>query len=112
MSYEIIKMQNGETIYLETKPTAISSEGPMQASLHDTIAKSKIDITNEFAKIGCFLSELREGLLSEFSEQQPNQLEFEVGIGFDQNIGCVLIGSTLNAQIGLKLIWENKNGNS
>lgn len=112
MSYEMIKLQNGETIYLEARPTAASSEGPIQASLHDAIAKSKINLASESTKVGHFLNELCEGLLAEFPSQKPSQLEFEVGLGFDHNIGCVLIGSTLNAQVNLKLIWENKNDHS
>lgn len=112
MAYEMIKMENGETIYLETKSTVTPMEGPIQASLHDAIVKSTLSLTNEATKIGRFLNELREGIMAELHGQQPSQIELEVGLGFDQNIGCVFVGSTLNAQVGLKLIWEKENGNT
>ena len=110
MNYKQIVLNDGESIYLEDKQLDHSHEGPVQVSAYNRINKGQFNLAEEAAKIGRFLKELRKGILDELPGQMPNQVEFEVGLGFDHSIGCVVVGSTMNAQVCLKLVWENKDG--
>ena len=111
MIYGTLKMANGETIYLESS-AAGSSEGPVQASLRDSVNKGVLNLSGEIAKIGHFLEELREGLFEELADHRPNSVELEVGLNFDQTIGFIVVGSSLNAQVTLKMTWDDKNGSA
>lgn len=109
MVYGTIEMKNGEIIYLERGSLTGSSEGPVKASLRDSI-KGALNLSDEVAKVGRFLEELRKGIFEELADHRPNSVELEVGLSFDQTVGCVLVGSSLNAQVNLKMTWDNKNG--
>lgn len=106
MIYDAIEFENGEILYLEAPYGGDSQEGPVQASLSDIVRKSGLNLSNEAAKIGRFMKDLRQGMLESLTEAQPSKMELEVGLDFSHNLGCMMIGSTVGSQFKIKMTWE------
>jgi len=106
MAYETVELKNGETLYLEiSRP----SDTPVQAGLREVAKNAGISLSREIAKVGNFLTELRQGISDTLSEHPPNQIEFEIGLEFNQEFGCVLVKSAVNAQMKARITWNIEN---
>lgn len=106
--YKVIKLDNGEKIFVDDNRQRIGNEGPVEASLKEELGKIGSTVNEEIKKIGHLASDIRKNLDTSLDEAKPNTIEIELGIEFSQELGCVVVNSTAAAQMKVRLVWERK----